>query len=106
MIEPPVLSLRPTMLLLNNAHYPNVVLPARVTDHILGFFNALDRVVEDVQVEEVDEDEDEDDQDSDSNNDESESLDLDQPEASGTQKNPEPTISPEKQVTVEDYVPG
>ena len=27
MIEPPVLSLRPTMVLLNNAHYPNAILP-------------------------------------------------------------------------------
>ena len=50
MIEPPVLSLRPTMLLLNNAHYPNVVLPARVTDHIREFFNALDVFAEDAHV--------------------------------------------------------
>ena len=49
MIEPPVLSLRPAMVLLNNAHYPNVVLPTRVTDHIREFFNALDLVAEDVQ---------------------------------------------------------
>ena len=49
MIEPPVLSLRPAMVLLNNAHYPNVVLPARTTDHIRNFFIALDQVVENVR---------------------------------------------------------
>ena len=38
MVEPPVLSLRPSMVLLNNAHYPNVILPARITDHIRDFF--------------------------------------------------------------------
>ena len=48
MIEPPVLSLRPAMVLLNNVHYPNVVLPARVTDHIREFFNALDLPADDV----------------------------------------------------------
>ena len=48
MVEPPVLSLRPTMVLLNNAHYPNVVLPTRITDPIHELFNALDQVVQDV----------------------------------------------------------
>ena len=36
------------MVLLNNVHYPNVILPARATDHIREFFNALDLVAEDV----------------------------------------------------------
>ena len=71
------------MVLLNNVHYPNDLLPARVTDHICEFFNALDLAAEDVQVDECSKDEGEDDQDSDSNNVESEPLDLDQPEASG-----------------------
>ena len=89
----------------NNVHYPNVVLPARVTDHIRNFFIALDQVVEDVQVVEADEDEDADDQDSDSNNVESESLDLDQPEASGVQKSPEVIKAPEGQVSEKVYIP-
>ena len=46
MIEPPVLSIRHAMVLLNNLHYPNVVLHARVTDHIREFFNALDLAAE------------------------------------------------------------
>ena len=89
MIEPPVLSLRPAMVLLKNAHYPNVVSHTRVTDHIHDFFIALDLVAEDVQ--DIDESEDygEDDHDSDSPNVESESLGLDQLEASGVQKSPE-----------------
>ena len=61
MIEPLVLSLSPVKVLLNNVHYPNDVLPARVTDHIREFFNALDLVAEDVQVVETSEDEGEDD---------------------------------------------
>ena len=89
MIEPPILSLMPAMVLLNNAHYPNVVLPARTTDHIRNFFIALDQVVENVQKEEeAGDEEDRDDQGSDSSNAEFESLDLDQPEASGVQKSP------------------
>ena len=47
LIEPSVLSLRPAMVLLNNAHYPNVVLRARVTVHIQDFFNSLDLVAAD-----------------------------------------------------------
>ena len=46
LIEPSVLSLRPAMVLLNNAHYPNAVLPARVTVHIQYFFNSLDLVAD------------------------------------------------------------
>ena len=38
------------MELLNNAHYPNAVLPARVTDHIQMFFNTLGLVAEAEQV--------------------------------------------------------
>ena len=41
------------MVLLNNAHYPNVVLPARVTVHIQDFFNALDLVAAAEQVDEA-----------------------------------------------------
>ena len=37
LIEPSVLSLRPAMVLLNNAQYPNVLLPVRVTIFILRF---------------------------------------------------------------------
>ena len=54
LIEPSVLSLRPAMVLLNNAHYPNVVMPARVTDHIQLFFNTLGLVAEAEQVIEED----------------------------------------------------
>ena len=50
LIEPQVLSLRPAMVLLNNAHYPNDVLPARVTVHIQEFFNTLDLVAAAEQV--------------------------------------------------------
>ena len=49
MIEPPVLSLRHAMVFLNNAHYSNAILPARVTNHIRAFFIALDLVAEDVE---------------------------------------------------------
>ena len=55
MIEPPVLSLRPAMGLLNNAHYPNTILPARIIDHIHNFFNNIDQVVQDVQDDEEEE---------------------------------------------------
>ena len=109
MIEPSVLSLRPAMVLLNNAHYPNVVMPARITNHIRNFFIALDQVVANVQEEEEAGDEehqeDQDDQGSDSSNVESESLDLDQPEASGIQKSPEITKAPAGQVSEEVYIP-
>ena len=105
MIEPPVLSLRPAMVLLNNVHYPNVVLPARVTYHIRQFFNALDLVVEDVSDDETGKDDREDDQDSDSPNAESESLDLYQPEASGIQKSPEVIKAAEGKVSEEVYIP-
>ena len=60
MIEPPVLSLRLAMVLLNNVHYPNVVLHARTIDHICNFFNAIDQVVPDVHVMEEEEEEDKD----------------------------------------------
>ena len=106
MIEPPVLSLRHGMVLLNNSHYPNVVLPTRMTDHIRNFFNAIDQVVPDVQVEEEEEEEEQDDQDSDSSNAKSESLDLDQPEASSANKSPEDEIMPQAEVVVEEYNRG
>ena len=48
MIFTSVLSLRPAVVLLNNAHYPNAVSPYRVTDHIRDFFIALDFVSQDV----------------------------------------------------------
>ena len=59
LIEPSVLSLRPAMVLLNNAHYPNAVIPARITDHIRQFFITLGLVVEAEQVEADEEDDDE-----------------------------------------------
>ena len=104
MIEPPVLSLRTAMVLHNNAYYPNVVLPTRVTDHIHALFIALDLVAEDVQHIEASEDDEEDDQDSDSPNAESESLDLDQPKTSGVPKSPEVTRAPGGQVSEEVYI--
>ena len=107
MIDPPVLSLRPAMVLLNNDHYPNVIIPARITDPIHEFFNACDQVVQDLQVEEGEEEEDEqDDQDIDSSNVESESLDHDQPEPSGVQKSTKDEILPEVEVAEEVYNPG
>ena len=45
------------MILLNNAHYPNAILPARITNPIREFFNALDQVVQDMQDEADDEEE-------------------------------------------------
>ena len=62
LIEPPVLSLRLAMVLLNNAHYPNAVMHARVTDHIQLFFNTLGLVAEAEQVIEEDDTEEGDDQ--------------------------------------------
>ena len=44
LIEPSIISLRPDMVLLNNAHYTKVVLPDRVTVFIQDFFNTLDLV--------------------------------------------------------------
>ena len=58
MIEPLVLSLRPAMVLLNNAHYPNAIFPARIIDPIREFFNALDQFVQDMQDEAGEEEED------------------------------------------------
>ena len=92
------------MVLLNNAHYPNDVLRARVTDHLCDFFIAFDLVAQDVQDIEENEDDEDDDQDSDSPNAESESLDLDQHEASGIQKSPEAKRAPEGQVFEEVYI--
>ena len=80
MIEPQVLSLRPAMVLLNNAYYPNDVIPARVTDHIQQFFNSLGLVAKVEQVVE------EDDQGNDSSTAQSESMDLDQTGSSSVQK--------------------
>ena len=40
------------MVLLNNAHYPNAIMPTRITDTIHEFFKALEQVVQDVQDEE------------------------------------------------------
>ena len=66
LIEPQVLSLRPAMVLLNNAHYPSDVLPVRVTDHIQQLFNSLGLVAEAEQVIEEDDMEGGDDQGNDS----------------------------------------
>ena len=93
------------MVLLNNVHYPNIVSPARVTDHIHDFFIALDLVAEDVHDIKESEDDGEDDHDSDSPNAESESLDLDQHEASGVQKSPETIRAPAGQGSEEVYIP-
>ena len=71
------------MVLLNNAHYPNVVLPARVTNFIQDFFNTLDLVATSEQVDAERDEEERDDGDSDSSPAQSESLDLDQPGPSG-----------------------
>ena len=106
LIEPSVLSLRPAMVLLNNAHYPNAVIPARITDHIRQFFNTLGLVVEAEQVE-ADEEDDEggDDQDIDSSNAQSESMGLDQAGASSLPKSP---VNPDTQggeAAAAEYVP-
>ena len=106
LIEPSVLSLRPAMVLLNNAHYPNAVLPARVTDHIQQFFNTLGLVNEAEQVEEDEEDQERgDDQDIDSTTAQSESMDLDQAGASSL---PKPPVNPNiegGEVAAAEYVP-
>ena len=88
-IEPPVLSLRPAMVLLNNAHYPNAVMPARVTDHIQIFFDTLGLFAEAEQVAAGDEDEEGGDgQDIDSTPAQSESMVPDQAGASSLPKSP------------------
>ena len=89
LIEPSVISLRPAMVLLNNAHYPNVVLPARVTVFIQYFFNTLDLVVAAEQVGAGGDHEEGEDGDSDSSDAQPESLNLDQTGASSVQKTPE-----------------
>ena len=107
LIEPSVLSLRPAMVLLNNAHYPNAVNPARITDHIRQFFITLGLVVEAEQVEADEEDDDEggDDQDIDSSNAQSESMVQDQTGASSLSKSP---VNPDTQggeAAEAEYVP-
>ena len=95
------------MVLLNNAHYPNVVLPARVTDHIQLFFNTLGLVAEAEQVVEEEEDrEGGDDQDIDSTTAQSESMDLDQAGASSLPKTPDNTIFEGGEVAATEHVPG
>ena len=92
------------MVLLNNSHYPNIVLPARVTNFIQDFFNTLDLLVAAEEVDAEGDQEERDDGDSDSSPAQSESLDLDQPGPSGVQKSPEMSKTPEASV-VEDVVP-
>ena len=106
LIEPSVLSLRPAMVLLNNAHYPNVVIHARITDHIQQFFNTLGLVVEAEQVE-ADEEDDEggDDQDIDSSNAQSESMGLDQAGVSSLTKSPVNHDTQGGEAVTADYVP-
>ena len=106
-IEPSVLSLRPAMVLLNNQHYPNAVLPARVTDHIQNFFNSLDLVAEAEQVTANEEEDEEggDDQGTDSPTAQSESVAHDQAGATSLPKSP---VNPDTQGGEADeasYVP-
>ena len=96
------------MVLLNNQHYPNVVLPARVTDHIQNFFNSLDLVAEAEQVTANEEEDDEggDDQGIDSPTAQSESVAHDQAGATSLPKSP---VNPDSQGGEADeasYVPG
>ena len=106
LIEPPVLSLRSVMVLLNNTHYSNDVLPARVTDHIQLFFNTLGLVVEAEQVVEEEEDsEGGDDQGIDSTTAQSESMVLDQAGESSLPKTPDNTIIEGGEVAATEYVP-
>ena len=107
-IEPSVLSLRPAMVLLNNQHYPNFVLPARVTDHIQDFFNTLDLVAEAEQVsaDEEDDEEEGDDQGPDSPSAQSESEVPDQAGATSLPKSPAPTKSQGREADEGSYVPG
>ena len=106
-IEPSVLSLRPAMVLLNNQHYPNAVLPARVTDHIQDFFHALDLVAEAEQVPAVEEDDEEegDDQDPDSSTAQSESEVPDQAGATSLPKSPAPTNQQGGEAEEGSYIP-
>ena len=94
------------MVLLNNAHYPNDVLPARVTVHIQDLFNSLDIGAAAEHVSAEGGNEGGDNEDSDSSIAQSESLDLDQPGTSSLQKSPEITNTPEVEVAEADYVPG
>ena len=108
-IEPSVLSLRPAMVLLNNQHYPNVVLPARVTDHIQDFFHALDLVAEAEQVpavEEEDENEDGDDQGTDSQTAQSESVAHDQAGGTSLTKSPAHTETQGREADEGSYIPN
>ena len=106
LFEPQVLSLRPIMVLLNNAHYPNVVIPARVTNHIQQFFNSIGLVAEVEQVVEEDDREGGDDQGIDSTTARSESMDLDQTGANNVPKTPENTNTAEGGVAEKEYIPG
>ena len=94
------------MVLLNNAHYPNDMLPARVTVHIQDFFNTLDLFAAAEQVGVAYDNEEGDDEDSDSSNAQFKSLDLDQQGTSGVQKSPEISKAHEVEVSEADYVPG
>ena len=105
LIEPSVLSPRPAMVLLNNADYPNVVLPAKVTNFIQYFFNTLDLVAAAEQVGAGGDQEERDDGDSESSPAQSESLDLDLQGPSGVQKSPEMTHTPEAPVIEEAVAP-
>ena len=106
-IEPSVLSLRPAMVLLNNQHYPNAVLPARVTDHIQNFFHTLDLVAEAEQVtaDEEDDEEEGDDQGPDSPTAQSESVAHDQAGATSLPKSPAPSEIQGGEAVEESYVP-
>ena len=104
-IEPPVLSLRPAMVLLNNAHYPNAVMPARVTDHIQIFFDSLGLFAEAEQVTEDDEEEG-DDQGPDSSTAQSESEVPDQAGATSLPKSPAPTETQGREADEGSYAPG
>ena len=94
------------MVLLNNAHYPNAMLPARVTVFIQDFFNTLDLVGATEHVGVGGDHEEGEDGDSDSSDAQPESLNLDQPGTSGVQKSPELTNAPEVEAAEEGYVPG
>ena len=106
-IEPSVLSLRPAMVLLNNQHYPNAVLPARVTDHIQNFFHTLDLVAEAEQVAADEEEHDEggDDQGTDSPSAQSESVAHDQAGATSLPKSPANTETQGGEAAEGSYVP-
>ena len=124
MVDPLVLSLIPSMVLLNNAHYPNAILPARITDHIHDFFNVIDQVVQDVQdtsdeeegndpeggneggQEEEAEGAGQEDQASYSSDAESESLDLDQQENIGQDSNPVDEVMQQVEEAEQAYNPG